>query len=269
MFRTPVFHETFMLEARLAGGLLNGPTPASRARPSPGIDFQSFAQLLTQVFLARQNRTAAAQASRQEIPPSRNLEDLQGALLGQRLLARGRSSSGAPRPGGPPLSAAPQGLASQTLRPQAMPPQAEVQRRFAAGAAQSPRRLQNPEELEGFIREAAREHRVPEELVRAVIKVESNFNPRATSSAGAMGLMQLMPGTARDMGVKNPYDPRENIYGGTRYLRELLDRYDGNVPLALAAYNWGMGNLESGRPLPEETRNYLELVGRYFPQDQV
>ena len=125
----------------------------------------------------------------------------------------------------------------------------------------------DPKAFEGLIKNAAARYQVPEELVKAVIKVESNFNPNATSRVGAMGLMQLMPGTAQDLGVQRPYDPAENINGGTKYLRELLDRYDGNVPKAVAAYNCGMGNVEKGR-LPQETRNYLKLVSRHYNGSQ-
>jgi soluble lytic murein transglycosylase-like protein len=120
---------------------------------------------------------------------------------------------------------------------------------------------------EAMISEHARREQVAVDLVRAVIQVESAFNPRAISNKGAMGLMQLMPATAHELGVRNPFDPDQNIRGGTAYLRRLLDRFDGNVELALAAYNAGMGNVEKYGDVPpfKETKNYVKKVTGVAP----
>lgn len=119
--------------------------------------------------------------------------------------------------------------------------------------------------LNDIIEKAAKRYDVDPDLIRSVIKAESNFDSKALSPKGAVGLMQLMPETAKELGVKNAYDPEENVMGGTKYLKMLLDRYGGEIDIALAAYNWGMGNLErnSGR-LPLETKNYIARIDEYY-----
>lgn len=120
---------------------------------------------------------------------------------------------------------------------------------------------QDTADIDDIIDKAALTHGVDKDLIGAVIKAESGFDPRATSPKGAMGLMQLMPATARGLGVRNAYDPEENVMAGTRFLKSLLDRYDGDIPKALAAYNWGPGNVDrSPGRLPQETRNYISRI---------
>lgn len=119
-----------------------------------------------------------------------------------------------------------------------------------------------------IIRHNARAYRLEEALVKAVIKAESNYNPQSLSNKGAQGLMQLIPETARLMNVDDPFDPAENIRGGSNYLRLMLDQFNGNLDLALAAYNAGPNAVQrhGGIPPYEETRNYVQRVRRYLEQ---
>ena len=116
--------------------------------------------------------------------------------------------------------------------------------------------------VEKLVREAAGRHRVDPALIRAVIQTESNWNPIALSNKGAGGLMQLIPTTARRFGVNDVFNPQQNIDGGVHYLKTLLDRYNGNLDLALAAYNAGEGAVDRARGIPSirETRNYVKKV---------
>ncbi|MBL8177915.1 MAG: lytic transglycosylase domain-containing protein [Bryobacterales bacterium] len=122
------------------------------------------------------------------------------------------------------------------------------------------------EEVTPLIKEAAGREQIKEELVRAVIERESAFRPCAVSPKGAQGLMQLMPATAAELGVQDPFDARQNINGGTRYLKRLLDRYQGKVELALAAYNAGPGAVDKagGVPAIDETRAYILNIMNKF-----
>jgi len=123
-----------------------------------------------------------------------------------------------------------------------------------------------PYRLETLITHFAQKFQLDRSLIKAVIKAESNFNPQVVSVKGAQGLMQLMPETAKEVGVNNPFDPSESIYGGSLYLRKMLDSFDQNLDYALAAYNAGPGAVRKygGIPPYEETQNYVQRVKRYY-----
>jgi len=238
---------------RTAATAKAAPSQTARKVSAP----RAFNKVLAEAMLTRQSRPQDLSGRRQEFPRFRAVRAMGDAHL-SRMLIRTSLNRGQARAASTSSSTSPYKTNRSSAR-------GEVERHFRAGAFRGGRSAGNSAAYDHIIQEAAQRHDVPEGLIKAVIKVESNFNPRATSPKGAMGLMQLMPGTARDLGVRQAYNPEENIDGGTRYLREMLDRYHGSVPMALAAYNWGPGNLEKGRSLPRETRNYLEMVGRLYP----
>jgi soluble lytic murein transglycosylase-like protein len=123
-----------------------------------------------------------------------------------------------------------------------------------------------PVNIDSAIEQAAARHNVDPNLVRAVVKVESNFNPNAVSRKGAMGLMQLMPSTARQLKVQNPFDPEQNVDAGVRHLKQLLESYGGDIKLTLAAYNAGAGAVarSSGVPRYVETQNYVRRITNLY-----
>ena len=123
-----------------------------------------------------------------------------------------------------------------------------------------------PNRFDPIIAEAAQRHGVPRALIKAVIKAESDFDPQAVSRRGALGLMQIMPVNLDGLKVTDPFNPKENIMGGVRYLKKMFDRFDQDLQLALAAYNAGPGAVEQYRTIPPfpETQRYIQKVLRYY-----
>lgn len=136
----------------------------------------------------------------------------------------------------------------------------------------SSKKLNANERIEDAVNISSKKYGVDANLIKAIIKVESDFNPNTVSSAGAKGLMQLMPENIRDLGVKNPFNIEENIDGGTRHIKEFLNKYNGNVEMALMAYNGGptrmrrrgVTSIEHIYKMPRETQNYVPKVMKYY-----
>ncbi len=147
-------------------------------------------------------------------------------------------------------------------------PSTQRDRPAGGGASQSTSR-RDQSAFDPIIREASEAYAIPFAFIKAVIKIESNFDPNAVSRVGAMGLMQLMPGTAGDMGVVDAFDPRENIFGGTKYLRMLSDRYNGDINLVLSGYHAGPGNVDKYSGIPfAATRDYVQNVYTWYKRYQ-
>jgi hypothetical protein len=117
-------------------------------------------------------------------------------------------------------------------------------------------------QIQGLIAQVAREQNIDQSLLRAVVEAESDYNQNEVSRTGAQGLMQLMPGTAKELGVIDPFNPIENLTGGAKYLKQMIHRYNGNLGLALAAYNAGPGNVKLGQGIPNipETKQYVNRI---------
>ncbi|MGE8205231.1 lytic transglycosylase domain-containing protein [Heyndrickxia sp. NPDC080065] len=124
-----------------------------------------------------------------------------------------------------------------------------------------------PKNIEAIIQKASEQYSLPPELIKSIIHQESSFQSNAVSNAGAAGLMQLMPSTAESLGVTDVFDPEQNVMAGSKYLKNMLDRYNGDIELALAAYNAGPGNVDryGGIPPFKETQNYVKkITDRYY-----
>lgn len=219
--------------------------PADRVGGQKKIEAEGFAQLLDQVQHQPEPKSAAAQA--EAVLTLARLQLLQGLFASEQDAAAKNDLMPLLRP-------------DFSLLPQPSQAQADqLYRRLQPQLQASP---PGRSEIERMIDQVAGQVSLAPQLIRSVVSAESDFEPHAVSSVGAQGLMQLMPETAAELGVEDSFDPHQNLLGGSRYLKQLLDKYDGDLDKALAAYNWGQGNVDRKglAQMPQETRDYLSKV---------
>ena len=225
------------------------PPPPLRPQTAPkGAEVSPFAQQLERL---QQDRVA----------PERALEQMAAQLaMAQLQLWHGLLTTTEEATAGSELFT----LLAMPDRPESAVSSSLPAERFYAQAHPSLRRAEvsGRDEIEQLIARVAEQVSLAPELIRSVVAVESDFQPEAVSHAGAQGLMQLMPATATELGVRDSFDPEQNLLGGSRYLKQLLDKYDGDLDKTLAAYNWGQGNVDRKglEQMPRETREYLARV---------
>lgn len=250
--------------------LLESLAPLRYKRENAGIEQEKgFAERLDKALGNGEVYTSGSSATAREVAESLTLQMLQSSL------AISGEPTAAPAPASAPYSSLNSLLQAyranlaggEELPPIPATPSSQLQEMVDFNPASAPAAVQHSSSridtswLDPIISRASQKYGVDAGLIKAVIKAESDFNPHAVSHAGARGLMQLMPATARSLGVNDSFDPEQNVMGGTRFLKDMLQHYNGNVDAALAAYNWGPGNVDR-RPdsLPRETRDYLARV---------
>jgi len=205
---------------------------------------------------------AAAQASATEKPQGLSIRDyLQRRVRSHAVAAIGEVPPPIPTRMPGPLSRLAVSAEREISSDAGTPPGDSI----AAQEAQEKPPVADKHKILDSINKAAARYKLPAALIKAVVKAESNYHIRAVSPAGAQGLMQLMPATARELGVTDPFDIDQNIHGGAQYLRNMLDQFNGNVHLALSAYNAGPGTVAryDGKVPYAETRAYIQRVMRY------